>query len=82
MGDTLMASKPTKEVRNGKHMWIFPDGTIVEKVRSYPMDDGYSPTFYVIKIGDKLGALKYQVGAKVQPDQAAQRLHDIMTTNR
>lgn len=71
-----------KEARNGIQTWVFSDGSVIEKVRSLPVYDGYSPTLYVIKIGGKLGALKYQVGAKVQPDQAAQRLHDIMTTNR
>ena len=67
-----------KETRGGIQTWVFSDGSVVEKVRSYPMDDGFSPTFYAIKIGDKLGALKYQVGAKVQPDQAACLLHATM----
>ena len=67
-----------KETRGGIQTWVFSDGSVVEKVRSYPMQDGFSPTFYVIKIGDKLGALKYQVGAKVQPDQAACLLHATM----
>ena len=67
-----------KETRGGILTWVFSDGSVVEKVRYHPMYDGYSPTFYVIKIGDKLGALKYQVGAKVQPDQAACLLHATM----
>ena len=79
-----MASKPTEEVRNGKHLWIFPDGTIVEKVvfARFSHQD-YAKTGYVMAFRqggkDRVGALRIPQGCKShQPDKVVMQFYRDM----